>query len=114
MRARRSTPHRDSPRAALLIEQFRSAVPALASAARQRWIQVRVTLDWSQRYETASGERLQPRRYGRIGFQLPRRQQLGHDFTPVGDEDALARPHAAKVLAETVFEVTNPDGFHGD
>jgi hypothetical protein len=57
---------------------------------------------------------MESRRYRRIGVCLPRRQELSHDFSPIGDQDALPQPHAAKIFAQLVLEVTDTDGFHTD
>jgi hypothetical protein len=40
-------------------------------------------------------------------------QELSHDFSPIGDQDALPQPYTAKVFAQLVLEVTDADGFHG-
>jgi len=38
--------------------------------------------------------------------------QLRDHLTPVGDEDLLAAPNKAEILAEAVFQLTNANGFH--
>jgi hypothetical protein len=105
------TRHRDSPRAALLIEQLCRAAPTCPMCARQRRIQIWVA--WrAQRHQAAFGEGQQPRWRRRIRLSLSRRQQLSHDFPPVGDKHALAQTHTAKVFAKPILQVADTHGFH--
>jgi hypothetical protein len=41
---------------------------------------------------------------------LPGWLKLGHDFSPIGHQNALSQPHSAKVFTELVLEVTDADG----
>ncbi len=58
-------------------------------------------------------QRMKSRRYRRINLPLPGWQELSHDFSPIGDQDALSQPHSAKVFAQLVLEFTDAYGLHG-
>lgn len=98
MQAPRSTPHKDSPGATLFVQQLGDAPPAIALFARQRGIKARPSRG-TQCQEAPLGQRLQARWYGRITPPLPGRQQFGHDFSPIGDQNGLSQPYPAEILA---------------
>jgi hypothetical protein len=43
---------------------------------------------------------------------LPGRQEFSDNLSPIGDQNPLAEPHVAKVLAQLVLEVSDTNGFH--
>src|SRR5258706_263948 len=55
---------------------------------------------------------LECHRHRRTALPLSGWQELRHDFSPIGDQDALPQTHPAKVLAQLVLEITDADGFH--
>jgi len=55
---------------------------------------------------------LKSHRYRRIDLPLPGWQQLGHDFSAIGDQDALSQPHAPKIFAQPVLEFADANGVH--
>lgn len=111
MPAPHSTPRKDSPSAALLVEQLGDAPPTSALPARQRGIEVRSSRS-TQGQKAPFNQRLKSRRHRRIALPLSGWQELRHDFSPIGDQDALPQTHPAKVLAQLVLEITDADGFH--